>query len=409
MGIPAPALRAGRLPLQDRLSHFALPAFLAAALTLYLLMLTQAATGHQDLDTYLAAGRNLLHGHPLYATFLTHPFPDPTLRPAFIYPPLFAALMVPFALLPGAAAPWAWLVFTQVALAASLAVVLRCVRASMPVIVLSMGASLTFYPLWVDAVQGQANLLVLFLVCLGVVLVTQDHPQGAAAIGIAGALKVTPLLLVGWLLVERRFRAVAFLLGGFLGATAIGAAFRPSDTVTFFRDVAPALAHGTAFYNNQSLAGVLSRLFTANPDTTPWFILPAAIVFAGGAVLLSAWWFWTCRTEPDLLARGLTFLPLLPLLSAVTWAHHLVILLPITWLAIARLARRRWPPPQTLVFLGVMGCFDVLSRWQPGPAFGQPTFAAAQTGDPIVLLGANALFLGTLFLFVCGPWLLRSR
>ena len=409
MGIPAPALRAGRLPLQDRLPHFLLPALLAGALTLYLLMLGQPAGDHQDLDTYLEAGRNLLAGRPLYTVFLHHPFPDPTLRPAFIYPPLFAVVMTPFSLLPGGMVAWAWLLLTQAALAASLAVALRSLQASVPVIVASVSVSLTFYPLWVDAAQGQANLLVVLLTCLGIVWLAQNRPQGAAAIGVAAAIKLTPLLLIAWLLVERRFRAVAFVLAGFLGATAVGAALRPGDTVTFFRDVAPALARGTAFYNNQSLAGVLGRLFTTNPYTTPWLVLPVGILFAGAAILLGAWWWWSSRSEPDLLARGLTFLPLLLLLSTVTWPHHLVLLLPVAWLVIARLASRRWPPVQTLVFLGVIGCFDILSRWQPGPGFGQAGFGPAQTGDPMVLLAANSLFLGTLLIFVCGPWLLRSR
>lgn len=386
-----------------------LPALLAGALTLYLLMLAQAAADHQDLDTYLAAGRNLLGGHPLYSDFLRHPFPDPTLRPAFIYPPLFAMVMTPFAVLPGALAPLLWLVLTQAALAASLAVVLGCLRASLPVIVASVSVSVTFYPLWVDAVQGQANLLVVVLTCLGIVSLVRNRPQGAAAIGVAAAIKLTPLLLIAWLLVERRFRAIAFVLAGFLGATAVGAALRPGDTVTFFRDVAPALAGGTAFYSNQSLAGVLDRLFTANPYTTPWLVLPVGMIFAGVAVLLGAWWWWTSRSEPDLLARGLMFLPLLLLLSTVTWPHHLVLLLPVAWLVMARLASRGWPPVQSLGFLGVIACFDLLSRWQPGPGYGQAAFGPAQTGDPMVLIAANTLFLGTLLLFLCGPWLLRSR
>lgn len=372
-------------------------------------MLAQAAAGHQDLDTYLTAGRNLVAGHPLYRDFLNHPFPDPTLRPAFIYPPLFAVVMAPFTFLPSPAVAWVWLLVTQAALAASLAVVLRYLHASMAVIVASVIASVTFYPLWVDAVQGQANLLVLLLTCFGMVWIARDRPVGAVAIGVAGAIKLTPLLLIVWLLVERRFRAVALLLAGFVGATAVGALVRPGDTVTFFRDVAPALASGTAFYSNQSLAGVLGRIFTANPYTTPWVVLPLGIILAGAAILLGAWWWSATRGAPDPLARGVSFIPLLLLLSAVTWPHHLVLLLPVAWLVIARLASRRWPQPQTLVFLGLIACLDVLPRWQAGPGFGQPGFKPSQTGDPIVLIAANALFLGTLFVFLCGPWLLRSR
>ncbi len=74
------------------------PAFVAqsvlmgSALAVYLFVLGSAGLHHQDLDPYLVAGRHVWNGEPLYATFLQHPFPDPTLRPAFIYPPAFALL-----------------------------------------------------------------------------------------------------------------------------------------------------------------------------------------------------------------------------------------------------------------------------------------------------------------------------
>src|SRR5207245_8476041 len=110
---------------------------------------------------------------------------------------------------------------------------------------------------------------VLLPTCLGNVLIARDRPGAAVAIGVACAIKLTPLLLIVWLLVERRFRAVALLLAGFVGATAVGALVRPGDTVTFFRDVAPALASGTAFYSNQSLAGVLGRIFSGTRTRLP--------------------------------------------------------------------------------------------------------------------------------------------
>lgn len=380
----------------------------AAAAALYVLVLAQAPSAHQDFDTYAAAGRNLVAGRPLYAGFLRHPFPDPALRPAYIYPPVFAVLIAPFAFLP--AGLWGWLILTQSALAGSLALILRCLRATHALTFLAVCATLTFYPLWVDAVQGQANLLVLFLTCIGIALIVGGRPAGGVSIGIAAALKLTPFLLLFWLFVDRRFRAAAFVLGGFAGATALGAMLRFDDTLTFFRSVAPQLARGSAFYGNQSLGGVMARVFTSNAYTTPWLMVPGelAVVICGGVALL-AWWVRSNRGQDDALRRALTFLPLLALLSSVTWAHHLVLLLPLIWLGIAALARRRWPLAQTAVLVGILGCFDLLSRWQPGPGFKQPGFQAAQTADPLVLISANALFLGTLLLFLCAPWLLRSR
>src|SRR2546423_1927503 len=148
------------------------PAFVAqsvlmgSAIAVYLLVLGSA--GHQDLDPYLAAGRHVWNGEPLYATFLQHPFPDPTLRPAFIYPPAFALLIAPLALLPGAMANLVWLIVGQVSLAAAMLLVLRWLRPPSWAVATLVVATLTFYPLWIDVQQGQANLLVLLLVTAGI-------------------------------------------------------------------------------------------------------------------------------------------------------------------------------------------------------------------------------------------------
>jgi alpha-1,2-mannosyltransferase len=226
---------------------------------------------------------------------------------------------------------------------------------------------------------------------------------------VAAAFKLTPLILLAWLLLDRRIREAAWMLGAFAAVTAAAALLRFDDTLVFFRQVLPALASGTAYYANQSLAGVVSRVFSPNPYTTPWvdfswaFLLPGA-----GAILLGSFWFWRMRQQPA-LSRAAAFLPLLPLLSSVTWPHHLVILLPVFWIGAIALADRNWPVAPTIGTAGLLVIFSVVERWPVGPAFGQPGFRAAQTGDALVFLVANAFFFGTLILFGFAPWLLRSR
>ncbi len=382
---------------------------MAAALTLYLLVLGQATQHHQDYNAYLKAAGDLLQGQPLYATFLHHPFPDATLRPAYIYPPAFALLFAPFALLPEWFGAVAWLLLCQAALVVALVVVLRTERASGWAVTAILCATFSFYPLWIDAVQGQANLPILFLVTAGMVGVIRGRPGWAAAIGAAAALKLTPLLLLGWLLIERRYRAAGWLVGGCAIVTAAGALVRFDDTITFFTQVLPALARGTAFYANQSLAGLLSRILVKNPYTDPWLSLPSdAVVVAGLMALLCGFWVWQRRRAAP-LAAAVAFLPLLPLLSAVTWPHHLVILLPVIWLSVITVARRGWPLTPTLTLAGLTVVMSLLARWPGVPAFGAPGFRAAQTMDPLVFVVVNSLALGTLVLFLGAPWLLRSR
>jgi alpha-1,2-mannosyltransferase len=391
------------------LARAAQAALLALAATLYVLVMVQAAGRHQDLDTYLQAGRDLLAGRSLYAPFLTHPFPDPTLRPAFIYPPAFALLLAPLSLVPAGAAPVLWLGAMQAAIAGALALSWRALRPQPWAVVLMIAATLTFYPLWVDAIQGQANGMILLLSVAGIFLVVRGRSTGGLAIGGAAALKLTPAFLLLWLLVERRWRAAMFCLAGFALATGLGALIRPADSLSFFTRVLPQLAKGTAYYSNQSVSGFLNRMFTANPYTNP--IAPLALEPAlaiACAILLLGFWL-VRRTSFDPWGAAVSFLPLLPLLSSVTWEHHLVIVLPVVWTALALLARAGWPAGKTIVVAALFCGFTLVPHWSPGPTFGQPGFRAAQTGDPLVLVAANGLLLTTLILLLCTPWLLRAR
>jgi alpha-1,2-mannosyltransferase len=399
----APAL------LRLRLTFVAQAVLVGAALAIYAIVLIQAGPAHQDFGVYLGAARDLWHGQPLYAAFLHHPFPDPTLRPAYIYPPAFAVLVAPLGLLPDLNAGIVWTLIEQAALAAALVIVLRRWRPSAWAVTALLCATFTFYPLWVDAVQGQANLLVLLLVTAGITGIAAGHPRAGAALGAAAALKLTPVILLVWLLVDRRFREAAWMVAGIAAVTGVGAIVRFHDTLVFFGQVVPALASGTAYYANQSLAGIVRRVLTSNPYTQPWTDISwAFLVVAVLTILLTGWWFWQTRGQPALV-RSTAFIPLLPLASAVTWSHHLVILLPLIWLAAVALAGRAWPVAPTLVLAGVLVFFDVVSRWPVGPQFNQPGFRLAQTADPIVFLAANSLFFATLILFLAAPWLLRSR
>jgi alpha-1,2-mannosyltransferase len=391
------------------------PAFVAqavlagVAIVIYALVLNQGIHHHQDFGAYLNAARDIWQGQPLYAAFLHHPFPDATLRPAYIYPPSFALLIAPLGLLPEVAAAAVWMAVEQAALAVAIVVTSQWLRPTRWAVAAVLVATLSFYPLWVDVVQGQANLLVLLLVTVGIVGVLRGRPAFGAAIGVAAALKLTPLILVVWLLIDRRFRAAAFALGGFAILTFAGALLRFQDTVAYFGQVLPALASGTAFYANQSLAGLLDRTLSSNPYTQPWINLRwVSLLLIAAVVILISWWWWQTRRH-SAPSRAVAFIPLVPLVSSVTWTHHLVIVLPLIWFSLVALGQREWPPLPTAALAGVLLLFSIVSRLPAGPAFGQTGFRAAQTMDPVVFLAANTFFFATLILFLSAPWLLRSR
>src|SRR5260370_1380320 len=155
-------------------------------------------------------------------------------RPANFAPRAFAFLGAPLGLLSDDVASLLWLLIVQVSLVAAVILVLRWLRPSSWAVTAIICATLTFYPLWVDAVQGQANLIVMLLVTAGIVGILKGQPRFAAAIGVAAALKLSPAILVIWLLLDRRFRAASWMVAGFATVTGLAALVRPSDTLVFF-------------------------------------------------------------------------------------------------------------------------------------------------------------------------------
>jgi alpha-1,2-mannosyltransferase len=410
-----------------------LGALIAGVGGLYLVAILNAVPPHPDLDIYIRGAKDLMAGRPLYDSYLHNPG-DPTLRYGFIYPPLFAILLLPLSFLPAAAAPLVWLIVTHAALATAFWLVFRRLAASRTVTLLAIAVTLAFYPLWVEGSQAQANLPILLAVTLGIVGISAGKPRSGIWLGLAAALKLTPALLIIWLLWERRFRAAAWMVGAFSALTAVAALLRPADSLTYATKVLPILVAGTAYYSNQSVAGLAARLFKANPYTTPIVQLPWEPILVGLVVagLLGYWLLTTpSRTLPTRgreirgvslptrgrEIRGVTFLPLVPLSSAVSWEHHLVILLPLVWVLIAKVSL---PPPRPspagggtawkwLILALAVLCLMAIPHLPFGPPYGTDFARAAHTVNPLVILGANRLLLGTLILFIAAPLLLGQR
>lgn len=378
---------------------------------LYLVAILNAVPPHPDLAVYVRGARDLLAGRPLYDAYLQSSA-DPALRNGFIYPPLFAILLAPLAWLPSNATAGVWLIVTQLALLLSFVLVMRRLAARRTVVLLALAITLTLYPLWADGSQAQANLPILLLVTAGILGVASGSNRAGGWLGLAAVLKLTPGLLLIWLLWDRRWRAAAWMAGVGAAVTAVAALLRPTDTLTYATRVLPLLAHGTAYYSNQSIAGLAARLFSHNPYVDPVAIFPwwPVAVDLVAAALLALWLVASRRLESP-LARGLAFLPLLPLVSAISWEHHLVILLPLVWLLIVKLVQA--PSPRELVGAVVTFGFAILClleipHFPLGPPYATQFARAAHTANPLLIAAANRLLLGTLLLFVTAPWLLRQ-
>lgn len=255
----------------------------------------------------------------------------------FTYPPFAALVMLPMALMSLPAAVAASVLLNL----AALAVVLRILagpgwrrhgwyRWSLAVCLLAL-----FEPLRDTFGFGQVNLLLLALVLGDGWLLANGRGRWAGAgVGLAAAIKLTPALFIGLLLLARRWRAAALATVVAAGASALAAWADPGASRFYWTEALwdTGRVGRLDYVSNQSLQGVLARLGE-----------PGRPVWATAVLLVLCVWAWRARRAvaagdwPAAFAlTGLTAC----LVSPITWVHHLVWLLP-SFAVLVRSGHRR--------------------------------------------------------------------
>lgn len=280
-----------------------------------------------DATVYRAAGI-AVHAHPsaLYSLRLG------VARQPFTYPP-FAALL--FAVASGLSFV-VWQVVLTVATIAALPVVayLALGLAGRPAGLSRLAGALAIAAvgLWLEPVAetlvfGQVNLLLLALVVGDLALPDRFRAKGIG-IGLAAAVKLTPLIFIPYLLFTRRVRAAVVSTLTFGASVALGFAFLPAASSAFWRSQLSTEGNGQFHLLNQSLNGVVLRLTRDGPHAHAYWLAAEIVVgLAGlGAATLAG------RRGHELLGLvtcGATAL----LLSPVSWSHHYVWMVPALVLA----------------------------------------------------------------------------
>jgi alpha-1,2-mannosyltransferase len=243
----------------------------------------------------------------------------------FTYPPFAAVVMLPMALLGLHTAIAAALLLNL----AALALVLRLLAGSdrrrhgWYGWALTVCALALFEPLRDTLSFGQVNLLLLALVLTDAALLATGRTRWAGiGIGLAAAIKLTPALFIGLLLVARRWRAAAIATVVALGATALAALADPGASRFYWTHALwdTDRVGRLGYVSNQSVQGILARL--GEPDRAVWAaaVLLVLGVWALRARRAAAAGDWTAAFALTGLAACLV--------SPITWVHHLVWLLP---------------------------------------------------------------------------------
>lgn len=300
-----------------------------------------------DLATYLLGGAHARSGDLFNVTY-------PATHLGFTYPPFSALLFAPLAHLPTRLCQ---VVFSWLNLASVFLLMVACLRAVsrteerrtvlwwalvllVPVILLD--------PVRQTLLLGQVNILLTLMVVADMTL-ELPLPRGIL-VGLAAAIKITPLILIPYLFLTRQGRSGLRALATFLGAGVAAYILAPASSWAFWthyvRD--PQRAGMLSWIGNQGLVAVIERI-AGRVLTTPTTFLVVATVSAFG-VVLGAMAF--RRSSPVL--GFLVVEATESLANPVSWSHHFVwVVLLIAWLALAEDRPRygeRWALATAVVF-----------------------------------------------------------
>ncbi len=268
-----------------------------------------------DLQVYRAGISAWLHGHnPYERVFTVHHL-------TFTYPPFALMALSPLKWAPFAATQAALWVLSIGALAVAVYVI--CGRGGSRLLIQSVGwaclAVLVVEPVRTDLNYGQINTLLLCMIVVDLLIVPRRHRGWL--IGLAAAIKLTPLVFLTLPALERDWKTVGRGIAGALLATGLMWAFWPNASMTYWtRDVFEVKRVGhVASLGNQSLNGILHRWpFPPSGQSSIWAAISIATLAMGLYVA------GRCLAGDRRVAAILSLALVGLLISPISWTHHWV-------------------------------------------------------------------------------------
>ncbi len=386
----------------------------AIAGTAYLVtILVQLPGGSRrgDFSIYYACAVAMHRGLDPYAINLTDFTrelgfePDPFAHPADT--PTFTFVTEPMALLSPAAAYAIWFVASALCLAGSLYLLFDPAarldyRTS---VLLSLGA-LGFTPLADNFRWAQSQVFVMFGVVLFFRFMQKGRNRAAGGLlAMLGLLRGFPLVLVGYLIVQRRWRAIAvfaivFAAGGV--GTVAGVGIGPAEN--FLRVIGVVGGHRWLSLDPRwelAAANVSLDAFVARPLmllcgaelSRPLLLLHRAIVLGFQLAILAGTFRATANGMDDPRGRRFSlWVATMLMLSPVVWLHYMVLLtVPFGMIAVAAVHRETSAPIWRFAIISYC-CLVLVTPLMSTLTFRQDIFdlrtaALAELGFVALLLG----------------------
>lgn len=282
---------------------------------------------HVDFEVYRLGVQAWWHGQDIYG-----PLPPTSIgaRLPFIYPPFAALALGPLAALPWGPAVTVLFAADLLCVGGTLFLVTRRLwprggrRGAVLVATAAMPVAMALEPLRETFAYGQVNLLLMGLVAVDCLSTRPDWPRGLG-VGLAAAIKLTPLAFVLFFVVRKDYRAAVTTVAAGFAASALGFVIDTGTSARyFFGGLAGAGGlSGSPYRANQGIDAVLVRLGLPADAVTFWWLALSAVLLVLAVSAMR-------RSEPAIaLAVNAGFALLV---SPISWSHHWV------WVAPALLA-----------------------------------------------------------------------
>jgi uncharacterized membrane protein len=270
-----------------------------------------------DFNVYRWGSEVVTHGTQLYLGKVAAQW--------FTYPPFAAMVLIPVAAIPDAVARVGWELLSLLALAwaATLTLKLAGYRPNWQVIGAVTVLSITLEPVYHTFYLGQVNLMLLALILADIWRTSRGRPAGIG-IGIAAAVKLTPLIFIPLLFLARRTRDGIIATATFAGCSLIGYLVAPGDSRLYWAEVSDeTLRVGAAYISNQSPYATAIRIAGGEQFVGIWYGAIPLVLGIAGLVIAAV----LARSGDWLGAATVTGVTGL-LVSPISWTHHWVWVLP---------------------------------------------------------------------------------
>jgi hypothetical protein len=292
-----------------------------------------------DFDLNFVAAHRLVDGAPLYdrpasraeAIRLVGPEMASTNREpfySFIGPPTTALVYAPFVGLDAGDAIDVWRVLSALLMVGAIALAAGALpRGSrLPAASIGVGALLLSSPVARSIGNGQVDGIVMVGIALGFWAAARER-WGLAGVGLGAAavLKISPVLLVVYLVARGKIRAGVAAAATAAGLVVAAGLFgRPGEIFTWARDVVPDVARASTNVENVSVPAWFARMLSTSNDLlshTPILQQWRALgVGAAVALLAGVWWR---RRADAVVPLELAVVVLVALLAGpLTWDHY---------------------------------------------------------------------------------------